>query len=233
MIISKRCLAIIPARGGSKGLPGKNIALLGGKPLIQHTIEAALGSSYIHEVVVSTDSKQIAEVAQQAGASVPFLRPYALANDEAKSIDVLIHAVEYYEKINQSFDYIILLQPTSPMRTTEHINEAFKSFYEHEADSLQSVTPSHSHPYLLRTMVEGQLLPFIKDEASHLRRQDLSEVYVLNGAIYIIKKRLLMEDYRIVGERNYGYIMAKEDSIDIDNELDLKIAQLIWSEKNK
>jgi len=228
------CLAIIPARGGSKGLPGKNIAMLGGKPLIQHTIEAALKSHCIKDIVVSTDSMDIAEVSRRAGASVPFMRPAELATDEAKSIDVLIHAVQYYEEQqSREVDYIMLLQPTSPLRSTDDINQAFDLFVKQQADSLQSVTVSHSHPYLLRTLVDGQLAPYLQEEAPHLRRQDLHEVYVLNGAIYIMKRDLLIEHYRTVGDRNCGYVMSKENSIDIDDELDLKFAQMIWAEHNK
>ncbi|WP_046216413.1 acylneuraminate cytidylyltransferase family protein [Paenibacillus wulumuqiensis] len=233
MIREAGCLAIIPARGGSKGLPGKNVAMLGGKPMIQHTIEAALNSECVAEVVVSTDSTKIAEVSLHAGAAVPFIRPAELATDEAKSIDVLIHAVHYYEQEQQrSFEYIMLLQPTSPLRTTKDIEQAFSIFQNHQADSLQSVTSSHTHPYLLRTFTNEQLKPYLKEESSHLRRQELQDIYVLNGAIYIMNRSLLMDRYRIVGEHNCGYVMPKERSIDIDNELDLKFAQLIWDEYN-
>lgn len=224
-----KCLAVIPARGGSKGLPGKNIRLLHGKPLIQYSIEAALNSGCVDEVVVTTDSEQIAHVSSQAGATVPFIRPAELATDEAKSIDVLTHAVEFYEQTrNQWFDFIMLLQPTSPLRNAMDIKEAYTTFLNNQADSLQSVTLSGVQPYLLREMDNGQLTPYLKGEKEHLRRQDLKELYALNGAIYIVKRDLLMKSDTLVGPRNYGYMMPKERSIDIDDEFDLKMAEFFW-----
>ncbi|WP_411348133.1 cytidylyltransferase domain-containing protein [Paenibacillus sp. WLX2291] len=225
---SPSCLAIIPARGGSKGLPGKNLIPLCGKPLIQYTIEAALQSNCIKEIVVSTDDEKIAKVAQQAGATVPFIRPAELATDEAKSIDVMIHAVKYYEQTLQKvFDYIVLLQPTSPLRSAQDIDQAFIDFQYYNADSLQSVSLCDHHPYLLREMNDGVLYPYLHQEPSHLRRQDLQQVYMLNGAIYIMKRDLLMNNYQIIGKSNYGYIMPKRNSVDIDDIWDLKWAELI------
>ncbi len=233
MMSNHKCLAVIPARGGSKGLPGKNIRLLHGKPLIQYSIEAALNSGCADEVVVTTDSEEIAHVSGQAGAAVPFIRPAELATDEAKSIDVLKHAVEFYEQTqNQCFDVIMLLQPTSPLRNAMDIKEAYKIFLDHQADSLQSVTLSGAQPYLLRELDNGQLTPYLKGEREHLRRQDLKELYALNGAIYIVKRDLLMDSGILVGRHNYGYIMPKERSVDIDDEFDLKMAEFFWREYN-
>ncbi|AET57669.1 Posttranslational flagellin modification protein B [Paenibacillus terrae HPL-003] len=228
-----KCLAIIPARGGSKGLPGKNIRLLHDKPLIQYSIEAALNSGCVDEVVVTTDSEEIARVSGQAGAAVPFIRPGELATDEAKSIDVLKHAVEFYEQTkNQFFDVIMLLQPTSPLRNAIDIKEAYTIFLSNQADSLQSVTLSGVQPYLLREMDNGQLTSYLKGEREHLRRQDLKELYALNGAIYIVKRDLLMSSGTLVGRHNCGYIMPKERSVDIDDEFDLKMAEFFWRESN-
>lgn len=227
---SDSCLAIIPARGGSKGLPGKNIRLLLDKPLIQYSIEAAQNSGCVDEVVVTTDSEHISSVSSQAGAAVPFIRPANLATDEAKSIDVLKHAVEFYEQtLDQFFDVIMLLQPTSPLRNAMDIKEAYKIFLRNQADSLQSVTLSGAHPYLLREIDNGQLTPYLKSEKEHMRRQDLSELYVLNGAIYIVKRDLLMNKSTLIGRNNCGYIMPKERSIDIDDEFDLKMADFFLS----
>jgi len=230
MIKQADCLAIIPARKDSKGLPNKNMLPLGNKPLIGHSISVALDSPYVSEVVVSTDGPEIAEYSRNAGASVPFIRPADLASDEAKNIDVLRHAVDFYEQVlNRSFKYILLLQPTSPLRTTANINEAFELFLAQGAQSLQSVTSTSSHPYLLRKFRDGNLEPYQKDEKSHLRRQDLEPLYVLNGAIYIVTRDLLMNGYALVGDHNVGYLMSREQSIDIDDEFDLKLAQFIWS----
>ncbi|MDP1510222.1 acylneuraminate cytidylyltransferase family protein [Paenibacillus sp. CMAA1739] len=228
-----KCLAVIPARGGSKGLPGKNIRLLHDKPLIQYSIEAALNSGCVDEVAVTTDSEDIARVSSQAGAAVPFIRPAQLATDVAKSIDVLKHAVEFYEQTrNQYFDVIMLLQPTSPLRNALDIKEAYTLFLNHQADSLQSVTLSGVQPYLLREMDNGKLMSYLKDEKKHLRRQDLKELYALNGAIYIVKRDLLMNSDTLVGPHNCGYVMPRERSVDIDDEFDLKMAEFFWSESN-
>lgn len=226
------CLAVIPARGGSKGLPRKNILPCNGKPLIHYTIEAALNSGCIHEVVVSTDSEEIAHVSRLAGASVPFLRPVELATDHARSMDVLKHAVAFYEQRQQSFEHIMLLQPTSPLRDAEDIRKAYDMYVRHQADSLQSVALTDVHPYLLREM-DGQrkcLQPYFQHEQQHLRRQDVKELYVLNGAIYIVRQDVLMNQHTLVGHNNYGYVMPKERSIDIDDRIDLKFAEWILSE---
>ncbi|QLG38206.1 acylneuraminate cytidylyltransferase family protein [Paenibacillus sp. E222] len=223
-----KCLAVIPARGGSKGLLHKNIRLLNLKPLINYTIEAALNSHYIDEVVVSTDSEEIARVAKSAGAEVPFIRPVELATDQAASIDVLKHAVLYYEQEeNTSFEHIVLLQPTSPLRNAHDIDEAYQIFINNEGDSLQSITVSDTHPYLLREWTCGKLEPYLKEQADNLRRQDLSEMYILNGAIYIVKRDLLMIHNTMTGSNNYGYLMPQERSVDIDNELDLRWAEFL------
>jgi CMP-N,N'-diacetyllegionaminic acid synthase len=233
MMGNHKCLAIIPARGGSKGLPGKNIRLLHDKPLIQYSIEAALNSSCVDEVVVTTDSAEIAHVSGQAGAAVPFIRPAELATDEAKSIDVFKHTVEFYEQtLDQFFDVIMLLQPTSPLRNAMDIEEAYTIFSSNQADSLQSVALSEVQPYLLREMDNGRLMPYLEGEREHLRRQDLKELYVLNGAIYIVKRDLLMNHSTLVGRNNCGYIMPKERSVDIDDEFDLKMAEFLWRESN-
>lgn len=224
----KRCLAIIPARGGSKGIPRKNLCLLNGLPLIQYTIDAARNSDCIDETVVSTDCQDIAAAAMKAGAAVPFMRPSALAEDHSRTIDVLKHAVDFYEEqLNVFFDHIILLQPTSPLRTSKDIEEAYRIFVETRADSLQSVSPTAQHPYLLRKFKNGQLNPYETLEDERLRRQDLEELYVLNGAIYIVRKEILMNASSLVGERNGGYIMPKSRSIDIDDEIDLEVAQVL------
>ncbi|WP_413374357.1 cytidylyltransferase domain-containing protein [Paenibacillus taichungensis] len=230
---STKCLAVIPARGGSKSLLNKNIRLLNHKPLINYTIEAALKSHYIDEVVVSTDCKKIADVAKSAGAKVPFMRPFELATDQAASIDVLKHVVHFYEEeMKVSFENIMLLQPTSPLRNANDIDQAYQIFISNKGDSLQSITVADTHPYLLRELNFGKLEPYMKEQAYNLRRQDLSELYVLNGAIYIVERDLLMNQNTMTGLNNCGYLMPQERSVDIDNELDLKWAEfLIQSSK--
>lgn len=229
------CLAVIPARGGSKGIPNKNIKLLGQKTLIEYSIHAALESKYVQEVVVTTDSPSIAEIARNGGASVPFLRPSDLASDTARSIDAVKHAVRFYEEeLNRYFSYIILLQPTSPLRLASDIDRAFEMFLQNHADSLQSVVEVDIHPYLLRTINQGKLSAYLSNEADHhKRRQDLEPVYALNGALYIVKRDVLMCEDTLVGKNNYGYVMPKERSVDIDNEADLKLAEFYLSLQSK
>ncbi|KAA8756259.1 cytidylyltransferase domain-containing protein [Paenibacillus sp. UASWS1643] len=227
-----KCLAVIPARGGSKGLLQKNIRMLDGSPLIEYTIEAALKSGCMDVVVVSTDNDEIARIAELAGADIPFLRPVELATDESASIDVLKHAVHFYElKLNLHFQYIMLLQPTSPLRNDYDIREAYQLFITHKADSLQSITLADTHPYLLREWNQGIIQPYLKDQAGNLRRQELPELYMLNGAIYIIKRDLLMDENLMVGPNNIGYIMPKERSVDIDDEMDLKWAEFLMQNR--
>ncbi|QCT04560.1 Posttranslational flagellin modification protein B [Paenibacillus algicola] len=221
-----KCIAIIPARGGSKGVPRKNLRLINGKPLIQYTIEAALGSRFIDQTIVSTDCPEIARVSVEAGARIPFMRPDALAEDHSRTIDVLQHAIEFYEGQGKVYEHIVLLQPTSPLRNSLDIDEAYSIFQQNDADSLQSVCPVMQHPFLLRKFNDSQLSPYQSVEDERLRRQDLEELFVLNGAIYIVKKQLLMEQSSLVGANNCGYIMPKSRSIDIDDELDLEVAEV-------
>ncbi|WP_422658572.1 acylneuraminate cytidylyltransferase family protein [Paenibacillus sp. EC2-1] len=227
-----KCLAIIPARGGSKGVLRKNLRLINGKPLIQYTIEAALGSQCIDQTIVSTDCPEIAQVSVEAGAMVPFIRPSTLAEDQSRTMDVLQHAVEFYEKQGVFYEHIILLQPTSPLRNSFDIEEAYSLFLRNEADSLQSVSPVLQHPYLFRKFEDTILEPYHSVEDERLRRQDLEEIFVLNGAIYIVRKELLMEESSLVGPRNCGYVMPKSRSIDIDDELDLEVAEVYLRKTN-
>lgn len=221
-----------PCTGGSKGLLRKNIRILGGNPLIKYTIEAALKSRCMDGVVVSTDNNEIASIAKLAGADVPFLRPEELATDQAASIDVLQHAVHFYElKLNLHFQYIMLLQPTSPLRNDYDIREAYNLFITQKADSLQSVTLADTHPYLLREWNQGIIQPYLKDQVENLRRQELPDLYMLNGAIYIIKRDLLMIENLMIGPKNIGYVMPKERSVDIDDEMDLKWAEFLMQNR--
>lgn len=224
-----KTLAVITARGGSKGLPLKNIRPLNGIPLIRYTIEAALSSHCIDEVLVTTDHEEIAEISRQAGANVPFLRPSELATDEAKSIDAVIHAVDYYEKhFNCIVNDVVLLQPTSPLRTARDIDQAWAKYQELEVESLQSVVETDIHPYYLREIKEGILYKYDQGEnRSDLRRQDLPKLYRLNGAIYIAKRNLVMNNRTLFSERNGSYIMSKEKSVDIDDWFDFLIAEAL------
>lgn len=222
-------LAIITARGNSKGVPLKNIKPLNGIPLINYTIKAALSSTCINDLLVSTDHQGIAEISREAGAKVPFMRPAKLATDDAKSIDVVVHAIDYYEKERGCrVEHVILLQPTSPLRTAEDIDKAWHTYLELEADSLQSVVETTDHPYYLRDIKDGFLMKIDKnDNRENLRRQDLEKVYRVNGAIYIANRELVMSQKTLTGEMNAAFIMDKTRSIDIDDILDFKLAELV------
>ncbi|MCI9385464.1 MAG: acylneuraminate cytidylyltransferase family protein [Lachnospiraceae bacterium] len=225
-------LAVITARSGSKGIKNKNIRQLNGKPLIAYTIESALQSHYIDEVMVSTDSDVYADIAKKFGAVVPFLRSNRNSEDMSKSVDVLLEVLDEYEKREKYFDNIVMLQPTSPLRTYKNLNEAFDLFYEKNADSVVSVCECEHSPLLSGILPDDwSLFEFIKSE-NNLRRQELQKFYRLNGAIYISKVTALKEIRSFYGENSYAYIMKQRESIDIDTELDFEYADFLLKRQN-
>lgn len=230
MYKNKKFLAIIPARAGSKGIPNKNIIAICGKPLIAYTIEAGKKSKYIDEIVISTDSEIIKTIAEQYGAKVPFLRPTELSNDRSKSIDVVIHALEYYKNNNITFDYIILLQPTSPLRTFKNVDEAIKKLIEGNGTSLVSVCKTEQNPIFMRSIQNGKLKEVMKFEGTSFRRQDLPDFYIFNGALYINSYDMLIHQKKFVDADTMPYIMDKESSADIDTLLDARLVELIMKE---
>lgn len=236
MIERKTVLAVIPARGGSKRLPRKNCMLLHGKPLIVYSIEAAQQSFYIDEVVVSTDDEEIASIARQAGASVPFLRPADLSADETSSVDVVVHALNYYQASEKkSFDYVVLLQPTSPLRAATHIDQAFELLKEKKADAIVSVCETeHSPLWANQLPPDGSMVNFLSEDVLGRRSQDLPKYYRLNGAIYICsRQRFLQERTFLVASDVYAYIMEQEVSVDIDTKLDLFLSETILIHNNQ
>ena len=223
-------LVIIPARGGSKGVPGKNKNLLGGKPLISYTIEAAMENFDASQIIVSTDDIEIAEIARKHGLSVPELRPVHLASDTATTADLVDYLVEQAEAQEQNFDTIILLQPTSPFRNSTHIREAVALFEKKEAEMVVSVKITDSNPYyVLKEEDENGFLVSSKS-GNFTRRQDCPVVYELNGAIYIIDKKIFKKD-KFNNPKMMKYVMEAIDSIDIDTPLDWKFAELIMNSK--
>lgn len=231
MYKKKKILALIPARGGSKQIINKNIKLLCGKPLISYTIEAAITSDYIDDVVISTDSDLIAEISLKYGGQVPFIRPKELAEDESKTIDVAIHAINALIKMGKKYDYLILLQPTSPLRTKDDIDSAIKIIIDGDISSLVSVREVKENPVLMRT-IENNKLKNIMDFNGSLRRQDLPKYYIFNGAIYINNIDMILKQKKFVDEKTYPYVMDYERSIDIDEILDFKIVELIMGESS-
>jgi CMP-N,N'-diacetyllegionaminic acid synthase len=224
---NNKILYIIPARGGSKGIPNKNIKNLAGKPLIYYTIKAALEVSKGFDICVSTDSIDIKKVAEENGVDVPFIRPNNLATDFANSENVILHALDFYKNKGVFYDYVVMLQPTSPLRKGHHIKEALK-LMKKGVDLIVSVKVTDSNPYYV--LFEEDKTGILKKtkEGVFVRRQDCPIVYELNGAIYIINvNNLLKKGYQKL--EMVKYLMSQEDSIDIDHLLDFKIAEFLIS----
>ena len=222
-----RNLAVILARSGSKGLKDKNIKELAGKPLLAYTVEAAIESGKYDMVHVSTDSELYADIAKKYGADVPFLRDEELAGDKSSSWDALRFVVTEYEKLGKSFDTVTLLQPTSPLRDAKDIQNAFDIYESKNATAVVSVCEVDHSPLVCNTLPEdGSLYGFI-DLNKVGRRQDMKPYYRINGAIYIQKTNLLMDNTSIYSEGSYAYVMDKRHSVDIDDEVDFTVAQAI------
>lgn len=225
MYKNKKIIAIIPARSGSKGLVDKNIKELNGKPLIAYTIETAKMSNVFDYIMVSTDSEKYAEISREYGAKVPFLRCEANSTDNADSWDVV---KEVLDNLQEKYDIIVLLQPTSPLRTAENIKEALDLFIEKKADVVTSVTKTPHPIQWCNTLPQNNsLYKFIPEKYQDKRRQDLEQGYTLNGAIYIIRTDLVSSNVNLFAENSYAYIMDEKNSIDIDNKIDFIIAKTI------
>jgi len=219
-------LAIIPARGGSKRIPNKNLVLINKKPLIYYTIKAALGAKKINEVVVSTDNLKIATYAKKIGATVPFLRPAEIAQDKSLVIDALSHAAKQLEEKGEKIENIILLQPTSIFRTEKHLTEAIKEYERLKPDTLTSVSEAREHPYYGWRVKNKEIVPLFGKRTQILGRHALPEIVFENGAIYIFKRALLKKG-TIYGKKIVPYFMDEVSSLDIDTIADLKYAQYL------
>lgn len=231
-VVERNILAVIPARGSSRGIPRKNVKLLCGKPLIAYTIEAALSSKLIDRAVVSTEDEEIAEVSKKYGAEV-ISRPPELAQDDTPSLPVYQHTIRYLEKTEgYRPEIIVILQPTSPLRIVEDIDRAIEGFLEAKYDSIVSVCEVEYPPHWMYTLTGNRLKPLIKDGKNVVRRQDAPKVYRLNGAVYITSRDIIMKGNQVLGRDTKAYIMPLERSIDIDTELDFKLAELLMRERN-
>lgn len=225
-----RNIAIIPARSGSKGLPDKNIKLLNGKPLIAYTIEAARDSNLFDEIFVSTDSDEYANIARKWGANVPFLRSDELSSDTASSWDVVKDAILHYQKIGKEFDTVALLQPTSPLRNSEDIENGYDIFQNRDAQAVVAICEVDHSPLWCNTLPEDKSLgDFLNSELIKSPRQNLPTYYRINGALYIVDRELIMSTDNIYNEKCYAVIMPKEHSIDIDDAMDFKFAEVLIS----
>jgi CMP-N,N'-diacetyllegionaminic acid synthase len=224
-------LGIIPARGGSKGVLKKNIASVGGAPLIAYTIKAASQSTMLSEFIVSTDSQTIAEIALKFGAAVPFMRPAELATDTALSVDVVKHGLLYMEGRDQvQYDYVVMLQPTSPLRTGRDIDECVRKLIATNCDSVVSlVDVGATHPARMYWIKDDALVPVIDEGVAMRPRQDLPPVYIRNGAVYAVRRAVIFEYGNMIGKVCRAYIMPPERSINIDSAEDLLLTEYYLS----
>jgi CMP-N,N'-diacetyllegionaminic acid synthase len=230
VFIVMKILALITARGGSKRLPGKNIKLLGGQPLIAWSIGVAKNIPDICDILVTTDDEGIAGVARSFGALVPWLRPANLANDTASSVDVALHALNWYENENGKVDGLLLLQPTSPFRTRETVLRGVTVFRENKGQSVLGVSPAKSHPMWCFSVNDQIMQPFMDGGGLHLRSQDLPPAYEVNGAFYLIAPDQLRATSSFYGEGVIPLIMDEpKESIDIDTEWDFLCAEALVS----
>ncbi len=234
-----RILGLIPARGGSKGIPQKNIYPLLNKPLLSYTCNAALDSKYLDRVVLSTDSEDIASVGKSCGVEVPFSRPEDLSGDKTPSIDVVLHALEWFKQ-NDNYlpDGVVLLQPTSPLRRSKHIDEAIEIFKQQDVDTVVSVVPvDHRYsPYSIMTLENGLLNDFWQEPLpfDKYQRQNLPTLYARNGpAVLITRTSVLIEKQSFYGETVKPYIMKEQHSVDIDSMLDIQIAECLLNCQEK
>lgn len=217
-----KILGLIPARGGSKGIPRKNIKPIAGKPLIAWTIEAALKSSQLSTVVVSTEDSEIGEVARLYGALTPFVRPSKLAQDDTPGIDPVLHALSAMPE----FDAVVLLQPTSPLRTSADIDDFVSFALNKNASCVMSVTEADKHPYWMYSLEEGVLRPVVAVR-EYTRRQDLPPVYAANGALYFARSGWLKQNRTFISPETMGFVMPRERSLDIDTIVDWKLAEML------
>jgi CMP-N,N'-diacetyllegionaminic acid synthase len=229
-----KILAIIPARGGSKSVPRKNIIKVNGAPLISYTIKAALKADCLTDIVVSTDDAEIAEISNKFGAQIPFIRPSDLASDEAQSAPVIEHALYFMEKLKGiQYDAVLMLQPTSPLRTSDHIKESLDLFKSQKCDSVVSiVSVGGNHPLRMKRLENNYLINYVDQGFWNMKpRQSLPDVYIRNGAIYLISREAFLQQHQLIGNKCLGYVMNHSESANIDTPIDLKIAEQLLKEK--
>jgi CMP-N,N'-diacetyllegionaminic acid synthase len=235
MYKNKKIACIIPARGGSKGVPRKNVIILNGKPLIAHAIIAAKNSKYVDRVIVSTDDKEIARVAKKYKAEVPFIRPANLATDTATTLPVLQHAIDYLEKNESYKPYLyVLIQPTSPFVLSEDVNRAIEQLFEAKVNSCVSVCEVSERPEWMHSFKRNRIYPFFqskKGTPGKTARQGLEKLYRLNGAVYVTKRDTLMKKNKIIDDKASAIIMPRSRSHDIDEPIDFHIAEALFKLK--
>lgn len=231
MIEGKKCIAIIPARSGSKGVEDKNIKDLNGKPLIAHTIEFSLSSKIIDYTLVSTDSEKYAQIARDYGAETPFIRPKELAQDNSKGIDVFLHAIDWIEGNIQKAHYIFTLQPTTPFREITDIENIVRLYKEKQPEAVISVCEVEHPPEWIYHLGEDYRLTNLLNKKPPQNRQECQKYYRLNGAYYFSTILSLLKNKSFLTEKSIGYVMPIEKSIDIDSELDFRWAEFILKQR--
>lgn len=232
MYNNKLILGIITARGGSKGVPRKNIRPLVGKPLIAHSILVGKASKYIDRLILSSDDEEIIEVGKSYGVEAPFVRPAYLATDTVKSLPVMQHTIDFCERQeNRKYDFVVLFEPTAPTRIVEDVNRCVEIAVANNADSVVGFCEAgHMHPVRAIKIVNGRVEPFCMPEPEGLRRQDQEKVYYRNGSVYVFKRDSLMEKNSLWGEVCMPYVMPPERSVNIDEETDFLAAEY-WLNK--
>jgi len=224
-------LAVIPARGGSKGIPNKNIAPLGGRPLLEYTVNSARQAELIADVIVSTDSEQIANVATSLGAAVPFIRPSELATDDARSVDVVLHSLDFMEQFRGiNYEAVAMLQPTTPFRAAGLIDRVIRSVFDNGADSATTVVNvGANHPHRMYTLDEKFHLKPLNDRVfdHFLPRQSLPPVYLRSGDVYVTRSSILRGRHELLGDSVVGVEVPASTAINIDESRDLAVAELL------
>lgn len=233
MYCGKKILAIIPARGGSKGIRRKNLIEIGGLPLIVYTLKETQKSKYLDRTIVSTEDLKIKTVVENYGGEVPFLRPMELAQDNSKTIDCIVHAIEVLKSYGEIYEYVVILQCTSPLRKAWHIDEAIEKIIDRGEASLVSVSKVEEHPILMRTLNDDGTLKNLLNINSTVRRQDFSNIYKEDGAIYIQKIDEELNENTSLNDGRLAYIMEKQYSVDIDEYLDIHKVEFYLKELQK
>jgi CMP-N-acetylneuraminic acid synthetase len=226
-------VGLITARGGSKGIVGKNLRPVAGKPLLAWTVEAAMRAKQLSRVLLSTDDPEIARIGADHGAEVPFFRPAELAQDTSSHLSVIHHALDWLEANGGLPDYLCMLQPTSPLRTAADIDAAISLAFERDADAVIGIAPVAQHPFLARRLQpDGSITEFVPTELKYPRRQDLPPAFALNGAIYINRCTSLRRDQTLLPPGALGYVMPPERSVDVDTELDLVLVEHLLKKRD-
>ena len=228
-----KILALILARGGSKRLPGKNIRLLAGKPLIVWSIDVVKDIPEICDILVSTDDSAIADISRDAGALVPWLRPAEMATDNTSSVEAALHALDWYEAESGAVDGLLLLQPTSPFRTKETVKKGIDLFTNNKFQTVLGVSPTHAHPMWTLKKEGDYLVPFMKEHGFNIRYQDLPAAYVINGCFYLKATDALRKDKSFIGSNMIPLLIENQlEALDIDTKWDFKVAEYIVSNQH-